>query len=276
MKYIFFLFTLSLLFTARPASALDPKKEYEFTPDMFGLKYEEHKIPSTNGAELMAWYFPPPDRSTNLMIISDDGNGNMADNLDIVAQFQSLGYGVLTYDYRGYGKSSDFKIVNKLYIYPQFADDLNAVCDYAKRNMTLHFSLYGVGIGGGLSIGVGMDRRETQYLIGDSPYPTLEYMKNKLQEEKEMNVMIPPVFNKNYEPKYALETKELPRLLKGVLIIVGENDKIVGPDMAKDLQKLQKKMVEVYIAEAADSENTFSSNNNKYFVAIKEFMDSNP
>jgi pimeloyl-ACP methyl ester carboxylesterase len=71
------------------------------------------------------------------VVISGSGDGNMADNLEIVNSFLSAGYNVATYDYRGYGASSDFKIDPDLYIYPQFITDLNAVLDHLRKSRAI-------------------------------------------------------------------------------------------------------------------------------------------
>lgn len=271
-----FAFTLMLCFAAATAMAqgigLQPKKEYEMSPDIFGMKFEEHDIPSEDKSTLKAWYFPAPQKSPDLMIISHNGRGNMGDYLELVGQFQSLGFNVLTYDYRGFGASSELNLNSKLYILPQFAQDLNAVCDYAKRNFSLHFSLYGQGFGGGLSIGVGMDRREVKYLIGDSPYSTLEYVKNQYKKVENETIIVPPVFNKNYEPAYALERSDVPRLLEGVMIIVGGADKIFSQEMAKELAAKNKKLVTVKIMPTASFDNTIASNSNEYFSSVRSFL----
>ena len=76
------------------------------------------------------------------IIISSSGDGNMSDNLEIAAQFISNGYHVMLYDYRGYGKSGDFKINNDFFIYPQFVKDLQAACDYAHNHFTMPSSTF--------------------------------------------------------------------------------------------------------------------------------------
>ena len=80
-----------------------------------------------------AWFFELPKKSTNWVVISGSGDGNMGDYLEIVNSFISAGYNVCTYDYRGYGNSSDFTIDPDLFIYPQFITDLNAVLDYLRK-----------------------------------------------------------------------------------------------------------------------------------------------
>src|ERR1035438_674041 len=120
-----FLSLAILICIASGAIALNPSKEYKNMPDKYGMKYKEAKIPTKDGASLNSWYFENPKKVPNYIIISSSGDGNMADNLEIISQIISAGYNVLAYDYRGYGKSSDFAIDKDVFIYPQFNTDLS-------------------------------------------------------------------------------------------------------------------------------------------------------
>ena len=104
-----FLLALVIMFS-NAAKALNPSAEYKVTPDKFGMQYKEEKVKTTDGAVLNAWFFENAKKNPNWIVISGSGDGNMADNLEIVNSFLSAGYNVATYDYRGYGKSSEFKI----------------------------------------------------------------------------------------------------------------------------------------------------------------------
>ena len=254
--------------------SLNPSREYKQTPDLYGMEYQELKIPTPDGATLYGWFFPAPKESKRYIIISDDGEGNMADNLELVSLFQSAGYNVITYDYRGFGKSSDFKIDNRVYIYPQFVKDLEAVIKFSRRRFpTVKFDLYGRGIGAGISIGVACNRNDIVKVIADAPFLKLQDIKQRYMKYKGQEVIIPFGYNKKYEPYYAIE--EPPTALKGILVIVGENDKVIGPEDIKKWQKEvkpAKKLVELYIVPGVDNAQTFEKDKDAYFNKIREFL----
>jgi len=165
---------------ASGAFALNPSKEYKVLPDKYGMTYKEEKVPTKDGASLNAWFFETAKKTTNWVIISGSGDGNMADNIEIASQFLSAGWNVAMYDYRGYGSSSDFAIDPETYIYPQFIADLNGVADYLRKSRAItKFDLYGTNIGAGLSLGVGCNRTETRKIIADGSWTGLELMKKK-------------------------------------------------------------------------------------------------
>jgi len=269
-----FLLKSALIFLALvntlPTLALSPTKEYKVTPDKFGMQYKEEKIKTTDGATLNAWFFENTRKSINWVVISGSGDGNMADHLEIVNSFLSAGYNVATYDYRGYGASSEFKIDPDLFIYPQFITDLNAVLDHLRKSRAItKFDLFGLNIGAGLSIGVGANRTETKKIIADGPWTSLEGMKSKIKEKTGKEVTMPFGYDKTFEPIYAFEKPKGP--MKNIMIIVSAQDPIIGPVDVKNIKGVN----EVYIVKNSptNAEN-FSTDKNLYFEKISKFLAS--
>ena len=269
MKY--FITSLCLIFSLQ-IFALNPVRTYSVKPSDFGMSFEEIKIKSDDGVMLNAWYFPSSKTSYKIMILSDDGNGNMADLMEQVSVFLSLGYHVLTYDYRGYGASSDFEIKPKFYIYAQFEKDLNAVVDYIKKEKTSipKIHLYGVGIGAGLSIAVAANRN-LGTVIADSPYSTFELAKTRIKEAKNEEVLVPLGYNKvECEPQYALESKGAQ--LSGIMLIVGDMDPVYTPKDIKELAKIRSSVTTVYTVKKSNGDNNLSVDKEKYLAEIKSFL----
>lgn len=272
MKNIALLFLVFNLLLVSNLSALNPVRSYAVKPSDFGMKYEEIKIKSEEGIMLNAWYFPSSQTSYKIMVLSDDGSGNMSDLMEQVSVFLSLGYHVLAYDYRGFGTSSDFEIKPNFYIYSQFQKDLNAVVDYLKKEKTSipKIHLYGVGIGAGLSIAVGSNRN-LGTIIADSPYTTFELAKTRLKEAKSLDVLVPLGYNKTEcEPKYALESKGAQ--LSGVLYIVGDKDLVYTPKDIKELVKIRSNISTVYTVKNSNGDNNLSVDKEKYLAEIKSFL----
>ncbi len=261
-----------LLFTSSTLFALKPEKEYKILPDEFGLVYEKLTIPTKDNMQLAAWLFKAPSESKKVIIISYDGDGNMSKMIEMASQFLTLGYNVITYDYRGYGGSSEFKINNNFYMYAQFEKDLNAVIDYTRKYYSKfrQVDLYGQGMGAGLSIGVGCNRSEVNKIIADSPYNTLESVKNRLKEFKNQDVIIPLAFDKYLlEPEYAVA--ERGKGIAGILIIWGEKDEVFSQKDVRVLRKLAKCPTADYKVIGATAENTFTINKGQYLEELKNF-----
>jgi pimeloyl-ACP methyl ester carboxylesterase len=267
-KKLFLLLAVIIAAAVTTSNALNPSREYKATPAKFAMEFKEEKIATKDGATLNSWFFEMHTRTSNWMVISGSGDGNMGDLLEIVNSFLSAGYNVVTYDYRGYGASSDFHIDPDIYIYPQFINDLNAVLEYLRKSRAItKFDLYGQNIGAGLSIGVGAQRPETRKIIADGPWTGLELMKKKIKEVTGKDVNMPFGYNKNYEPMYAFDK---PRAaLTGLLVIVSPRDSLITE---ADI-KLIKKVTEVYEVQASPSNaENFTTDKNAYFERISKFL----
>lgn len=254
--------------------ALNPVREYEIMPDDFGMEYQEIFITTEDGVKLYGWNFSPMKKSFQTMIVCDDAEGNMADNIEIIAQFLSLGYNVIAFDYRGYGKSEDFRINDKFFIYAQFGKDVDAVINWVKKyNAKQKVSVYGLGIGGGLALSVSANNLKVSNVIADSPYSNLEQTQNRIEQITGVKKLMPLGFDKNFlEPTFALQEKG--EHLEKVMFIVGEDDQIVSVEDIKALEKLKKKNTGMYVVPGVDNKNTFNSNKNEYFNQIKKFLTS--
>ena len=265
---------ISVILISFSAFTLNPSREYAVRPSDYGLDYEEVSIQSTDNIMLKGWYFKTKEISYKMIILSDDGDGNMADLIEIATNFVSLGYNVLTYDYRGYGESDDFDINTKFYIYSQFEKDLNAVIDYARKHHSKNrnLSLYGQGIGASMSLAIGAVRcSEISKIIADSPYSNLDDVQKAIKTVSGEEVLLPLGFDKNMmEPVYALESKG--GSLNGILIIYGKDDLIYNNDMVKKISKIRSSITKTYSIKDATKENTFTSNKDAYFKEIKSFL----
>ena len=251
-----------------PAAALTPSKEYKMRPEKYGMTYKEEKIPEKDGAILNAWFFESKTKTTNWMVISGSGEGNMAEHLEVAGQFLSAGWNVVLYDYRGYGESSEFTIDPDIYIYPQFAADLNAVLDYLRKSRAItKFDLFGIGVGGGLALGVGANRTETRKIIADGPWISLEQIKKKIKFVSNKDVIIPFGYDKNYEPLYAID-KSRPNI-KGVMVIVSAQDSLVNPNDVKQLRGVTETVV---IKNSPSNAENFATDKNTYFLKVTKFL----
>lgn len=254
--------------------ALNPSRTYKQKPDKYNMEYEELKVATEDGATLNAWYFPASKKTTDMILISHNGEGNMADYLRRVDQFRS-NYNVMIYDYRGFGESSDFEIDNSMYIYPHFQDDFMAMIDYCRAKYTSQFHLYGWGIGAGLSLGIGFHRKEVKKIIADTPFFSMEDLEERFGTWDEPMEVPFAGYDKKNEPLYALDETPSDRL-QGVLLIVGSNDALYSVEDMKKLQAKQKKVIEkdIYVVENPDKKDNFRVDKAGYFKKINEFLGS--
>jgi len=73
------------------------------TPRDAGLEYQQATI-SAPGGNLNAWFVPAPQARGVVLFFHGNG-GSIAHRLEYLPMFQQLGFSVLIFDYRGFGKS---------------------------------------------------------------------------------------------------------------------------------------------------------------------------
>lgn len=122
---------LVLTFAIHHASAINPDREYIRTPDELDLNYESLLVQTNDGFDINTWVYAADAEKDNgkLLILAYPDAGNMSYFVYHAAILSSHGYTVVTFDYRGFGKSSDFQIDNDCLYYNEFATDLSAVAE---------------------------------------------------------------------------------------------------------------------------------------------------
>lgn len=263
---------ISILLTGA-VNALNPSKKYSTTPEKLKMKYEASKVKTNDGeAELNAWYFPSKKKTTRLILISHNGEGNMGDYLRRVDQFLNTS-NVMFYDYRGYGESSDFEIDNNMYVYPHFQDDLETMIDYCRKEHTKTFDLYGFGIGAGLSLGVGFGRVEMNKIIADTPFLSMEDLEERFESWEEPMEVPFKGFGENNEPISAVAATP-GKNLKSVKLIIGSNDALFNKEDMAILMKEAPKLInkDIYVVENPDRKDNFSANEKAYTEMMLTFL----
>jgi fermentation-respiration switch protein FrsA (DUF1100 family) len=83
-----------------------PSATVHANPGDIGLEYQDLRL-KVKGGEIQAWAVPPSSaRSTKWVLYCHGNAGNIGHRLDMIQLFRELGFGVLIFDYRGYGEST--------------------------------------------------------------------------------------------------------------------------------------------------------------------------
>jgi fermentation-respiration switch protein FrsA (DUF1100 family) len=82
-----------------------PDRQVLQTPSILEMDYKELSIRTTDGEALHGWWLPA-DRSIGHVLFAHGNAGNIGDRVPIYALLTQIGLDVLTFDYRGYGRST--------------------------------------------------------------------------------------------------------------------------------------------------------------------------
>lgn len=97
---------LLLVFLFQPRLIYFPQVERELatTPRAAGLDFEDVALHTADGVKLHGWWVPARNARGTVLLMHGNA-GNISHRLGYLTMFSRLGYSVLLFDYRGYGKS---------------------------------------------------------------------------------------------------------------------------------------------------------------------------
>jgi len=221
------------------SSAIKPSREYIKTPKDFKMDFEAVTFKTSDNFQLTGWFIPAEQDTQNTTIIFSmiDG-GNMSYIIEMTEYFVKRSFNVLLYDYRGFGKSQDFKIIRDYLIHPEFITDLHAAVDFVKSKNDDKIVLFGFSMGAAVSIGTAGQRNDIAAVIADGAHTTIESVCSILnqrpeQERKGRITEIPPDFPAEAQPLNAVQNFAG----TGLCLLTGTNDKTCTPAMAYELFK---------------------------------------
>jgi uncharacterized protein len=185
--------TVLLVLTCQICFGLKPYSDYQITPDSLGLTYQKNRIITNDHAELNSWFITADEKNRNgsTLILCYGDMGNMSFWLDQAGILSQVGYDVLMFDYRGFGKSSEFKIDPHYLYYDEFADDLTTVIKWAKHNLKYDkLGLISFSMGTIMST-IALQRESVDFLIGEGFVFSPMNIQSKMKALKGKNILLP-------------------------------------------------------------------------------------
>lgn len=147
----------ALLFFFQENLAYYPQlgREIQTTPRDHGLDYEALTLTTPDGERLDAWFVPKPQARGTALVLHGNA-GNMSHRMDTIVMFYRLGYSVLIFDYRGYGRSTGQPSEEGLY---QDAQTAWAYLTRARGIAPGRIVLFGESLGGAVAARLAAEER---------------------------------------------------------------------------------------------------------------------
>ncbi|MEC3958720.1 alpha/beta hydrolase [Nocardia sp. CDC153] len=76
------------------------------TPEMFGVPYEALSLTTSDGETIEAWFVRAAKEPLGHILFAHGNGGNIGDRSPMLAMLSAVGFDVLVFDYRGYGRST--------------------------------------------------------------------------------------------------------------------------------------------------------------------------
>jgi alpha-beta hydrolase superfamily lysophospholipase len=264
-----------------------PRTELSMRPDDadFGLSYEDIWIPvAESGDRLHGWWLPATS-ATEYVILPDEphqvlpspkvmlylcGVGcSMGDYnyLARVSAFRQLGFSVLVFDYRGYGRSEG-EFPNEAQLY----EDAQAAWEYLRHQRQMpaeQIVIYGESLGGAIALELALQQPEAGGLIMQSAFTSMA----EAIQHKGFTQLIPinQILTERFESLRKVNHLEVP-----VLFLHGTADSVVPVEMSQRLYNAAPEPKQLHLIPKADHVSIYQSGEASYLKAIQKFVNVLP
>jgi len=250
-------------------------------PD-FQLPYKDVWIQTTNvGEQMHGWWFPAtaqayvtlPQEPKQVLtspktILYFCGVGrNMGDYnyLARVAAFRQLGFSVLVFDYRGYGRS-DGDVPHESQLY----EDAKAAWNYLQnihRIQPQNVLLYGESLGGAIALDLAVRYPKAGGLIMQSSFTSM----GEAIQSRSFSRFIPTdlILTEHFDSLSKIRSLEMP-----VLFLHGKQDSVVPFVMSQHLYDAAPEPKQLVFISDADHVRIYQSGEESYIRAIATFVKS--
>lgn len=284
--------------------AIKPDKVYVLRPENLGLIYRDLNVTTSDGLKIKTWFYPaqpalsekeineawnnpvkkpyvaPYSKNRPTIIIANGDAGNMSyQQVHFALNFTSKGYNVVTFDWRGFGESSEWEMDNDYLVYSEFLLDYDAVIkEVLKQNEevdTNKIAVFGWSTGAYLSMAAASKYDNIKAFVGIGLITSFEDvlpLLKQLQTNKDRNLIVPDDYSKELLPVNLAANYN-----KSTFLIVGEKDNRTPVWMSEKIYSLLPSKKELWIVEGAEHGGQYGPIKdfdlfNKRFI---EFLDKN-
>jgi hypothetical protein len=238
------LFSLIILFSSCSHVFYQPTPYFYSDPvTQFGVNVENIYFPSLDGTELHAWYMKSPkspksQKSKGLVVFFHGNAENLTSHYRALVWMLPLGYDLLIFDYRGYGRSKGDPDQAGVYM------DAIAALRYARnlqlKNNIPKFIVYGQSLGGIVAMRAifdFLDRDKINLVVMDSTFSSYQNIAfDKLTDHWYLYPFSPLAYllvsDKMESQSY------ISKLDRPLLVIHGEADGIIPPKFGQKIYDL--------------------------------------
>ena len=138
---------LGMLLFLPEANAIIPDRQYIRLPQEAGLIYRKLDVTTGDGFRIETWFYPAQDfpgedsgrqdmlpystideEQRPTLVICNGDAGNMSyQQIDLAMIYAACGFNVVTFDWRGFGASSEFEMDDDYLCYTEMLEDYRAV-----------------------------------------------------------------------------------------------------------------------------------------------------
>ena len=240
-----------------------PSHELVWTPETFGLGYEDVLLEAgEDGETIHGWWIPAPGESAPVLLFFHGNAGNIADRLPNVRMLHDVGLSVLIVDYRGYGRSEGGPGEEETY------EDARAAWVWLTEDRGLdpgRIALFGRSLGGAVAIDLARTVRP-RALVVESTFTSVP----------EMAPLALPIVPSSWVPDVYDSLAKIPEITCPTLVLHGTEDEIIPFAMGRRIFDALTVPKEFVAIEGAGHNDTVAIGGQPYVERIRDFVVSPP
>lgn len=202
-----------------------PDQHVYTTPQAEGVQVEDVLLPGPHGTQLHGWWLQAKGSAHGTVLHVHGNAANISNHLPLVAWLPAAGFNVLTFDYRGYGRSDGKPSINGL------VDDTRAALAWLRRRPGIdgeRLAVIGQSLGGATAVrAVAADPQGVRLLVLDSAFSSYRGIAREAARSMGPLGWLAPVFiptlpNNEHDPVHAAA-----RLTMPLLVVHGSRDAVI-------------------------------------------------
>jgi predicted alpha/beta hydrolase len=247
--------------------AVNPEKEYKYYSESFNISLSDSiYLFTSDGYKIYTCFIEPANNNNNTTILIAYGDaGNLSYYYYCASKLRDFGYTVVLFDYRGFGKSSDWETDTKILFYKEFVTDLLTVTEYSKKRFPANkIGIMAISMGSIITT-LTIPQIKIDFIVAENYVVTLSGVVERLKLEKNKQCYYPSEIKETvYEE--IINNIDIP-----VLLFTSLEDRITTYEDSQIMGKNSKCKNIVYNGKHGQGMETLQLD---YFIYIQEFITS--
>lgn len=219
-------------------------------PSDYGLRHEDVTFGTSDGLNLHGWWLPAENAPRGVAVHFHGNAANVSAHVGLIEWLPRLGYHVLMFDYRGYGRSEG-RVTRAGTI-----RDGHAAVDYAAarpESRDLPLVAYGQSLGGAVAVVVAAERPEVRAVVAESAFSSYRriaarHARQLVPSDALARLLACLTISDGHDPVDVAQ-RISPRPL---LVIAAERDTICFPELAAELYAAAAEPKEYWLVPGAE------------------------
>jgi pimeloyl-ACP methyl ester carboxylesterase len=245
-----------------------PQRTISATPSDYQIPFEDVYIRvddrNSSSERIHAWWIPAENPGDRYLLYLHGSALNIGANITHARRFQRLGFSVLLVSYRGYGKS-DGTFPSEATVY----SDARAAWRFLTAQKHIDpasIFIYGHSLGGAVAIELAMNHPAAGGLIIESTFTSIADMAREMPKYRFFPLEL--IVHQRFDSISKVDGLQVP-----VLYLHGTADRLVPPEMSRELYRQTASDKRIKLIEGGGHNNSAAVGGEEYLQAVRTFVE---